>query len=191
MDLFILIALLILTFIGLPIGVIILLYWLPKKFGYKKLGKYLASIAGLFFGLLMIYILFEDSFFFKKDAKKLLKEQNIYLEDDFEIMENKSMTAPGDYYHTFTLKISQRDKDLIIEQIKNDKSFKGIKDDKADISRIADRYFGEKIIQNYEDETQFVREYFKPSGKKNYSPTYRKIEINKADNKLIFEDIDD
>jgi hypothetical protein len=89
------------------------------------------------------------------------------------------------------LKISEKDKKIIIEQIKNDKSFKGIKDNKADISRITDGYFGKKIFQNYEDETQFVREYFEPSGKQNYAPTYRKIEINKADNKLIFEDIDD
>jgi hypothetical protein len=53
------------------------------------------------------------------------------------------------------------------------------------------KYFGSKIIQNYESENQFVRECFEPSGKKNYAPTYRKIEINKQDNKLIFEDIEE
>ena len=53
-----------------------------------------------------------------------------------------------------------------------------------------DKYTGKKITQNYEDSTRFVREYFEPNGQ-GYAPTYRRIEIDKTENKLIFEDIDE
>jgi hypothetical protein len=173
------------------VGLIFLTYWIPKKFGYPKIGKFLGIFLGIFFSLLIIYIIFEDQFFFKRDARKLLSEQDIHLTDNFEIIENKSMSGIADYYRTFSLAISEHDKNLIIEQIKKSNNFKGIKDHKIHIMHSTNKYFGSKIIQNYESENQFVRECFEPSGKKNYAPTYRKIEINKQDNKLIFEDIEE
>ncbi len=188
MEIFIIVGII---FLAVAVGLTFLSYWIPKKFGYPKVGRYLAITLGILFSILSIYTIFEDQFFFKRDARKLLNEQDIHLTDDFEIIENKSMSGIGDYYRTFSLTISEHDKQLIIEQIKKSENFKGLKDNKSDIMHSTDRYFGHKQIQNYEDENQFVREYFEPSGKKNYAPTYRKIEINKTDNKLIFEDIDE
>ena len=180
-----------LVFIGLPIGLIFLFYWIPKKLGYAKLGKRLAIILGLLFAVLVLCFVFEDQLFFKKDARKLLAEQDIYLVDNFSITNNKSMSAIGDYYHTFILEITKNDKEIIINQIKNSPNFKGLKDEKLDLLHSnEDRYTGKKMIQNFEDSFQFVREYYEPNGK-GYAPTYRKIEIDKKENKLTFEDIDE
>jgi hypothetical protein len=187
MGIFILIYLIAIT---LAIGLTFLFYWIPKKLGYQKLGKIFATIIGVVFVTLTISIVFEDLLFFKKDATKLLEEQDIKLTDQFEIIENKSMSAIGEYYHTFSLRISQKDKSLLIEQIKSSPDFKGLNKKIEDITRSGNEYRGRKIIQNYEDSLQFVREYYKPN-EENYAPTYRKIEIGKIENKLIFEDIDD
>jgi len=92
------------------VGLIFLTYWIPKKFGYPKIGKFLGIFLGIFFSLLIIYIIFEDQFFFKRDARKLLSEQDIHLTDNFEIIENKSMSGIADYYRTFSLAISEHDK---------------------------------------------------------------------------------
>lgn len=53
------------------------------------------------------------------------------------------------------------------------------------------RYFGPKVTQNYETENAYVREYFEPSGREGYAPTFRRISISKTKNELIFEDIDE
>ena len=179
-----------LILLSVVVGFVFLLYWVPKKIGYPRVGKYLAGIVSSLLIILVIWIAFEDQFFSKKDAEKLLAEQDIRLSDDFKIIKNESMSGIGDYYHIFILTISQKDKKLIIEQIKKSNNFKNINENKADIFRSNNRYFGKKIIQNYEDEVQFVREYFKPSGKQNYAPTYRRIKVDKKDNRLTFEDID-
>lgn len=86
------------------IGLIWLCFWLPKKLGYSKFGKYLSIIVGVLIGLYVLSGIFEDELFSKKNATELLAEQNIKLNDEFELNENKSMSSIGDYYHTFTLK---------------------------------------------------------------------------------------
>jgi hypothetical protein len=179
-------VLVIACFIGFPI----LLYVVLKKLGYPKTGKILSITCSIIILIIALLTIFEDQLFFKKNAKKLLSEQDIALIDEFEIIENKSMTAIGEYYHTFSLKISPKDKQLIIDQIKKSENFKSLNDKIEDFLSISERYEGGKIIQNYEDSSQFVREYLK-SNERGYEPTYRKIEIEKTDNKLIFEEIDD
>jgi len=103
------------------------------------------------------------------------------------------MSAIGDYYHTFTIKISDRDKQDAITKIKSSDNYKT---DNSSIETILyqqapDRYFGKKITQNYETENTYVREYFEPSGRKGYAPTFRRISISKTNNELTFEDIDE
>ena len=190
MDEFLLIGLLILFFIVLPIGLVVLLYLVPKKLGFSKTGKTLFIIFSFIILTVALMTIFGDQLFFKKDAAKLLLEQNIKLIDNFEIIENKSMSAIGDYYHIFSLRISPKDKKLIIGQIKNSENFKGLNDKIEDLLHTSHKYEGKKITQNYEDSLQFIREYFKPNGQR-YAPTYRKIQIDKKDNKLTFEDIDE
>ncbi len=184
---YLLFALVILT---VPLGFIILIYRAFKIFGLQRIGTIIVTILGLGLAIFLLYIIFEDQLFFKRDARKLLSEQNLLLRDNFEIIENTSTSAIGDYYHTFTLKISSADKELLINEIRNSKEFKGLHEPIKQLLNTPERYDGRRTIQNYEDSLQYVREYFQSNGN-GYAPTYRKIEIDKRRNLLIFEDIDD
>lgn len=193
MDSILFIGLLILVFIGLPIGLGLLFYFVPKKLGYPKTAKYLTISYGLIVLTIGLFIAFEDQLFTKNNAKELVEEQDFKLVDKFELLENESMSAIGDYYHTFTLKISETDKQNAIFKIKNADNFKR---DNGSIESLMyqqapGRYFGKKVIQNYETEKTYVRAYFEPSGKEGYAPTFRRISINKTENELTYEDIDE
>ena len=186
------IGLLILVFVGFPIGIGFLFYFVPKKLGYPKTGKYLTVIFGVLVLTLVLFTVFEDQLFTKNNAKELVEEQQILLQDKFELKENKSMSAIGDYYHTFTLKIAERDKQNAILRIKSADNFKADNSSIDQTLYLSDkRYFGPKVIQNYETENAYVREYFQPSGKEGYAPTFRRVSINKTKNELTFEDIDE
>jgi hypothetical protein len=192
LDAFLLIGLYILVFVGLPIGLGWLLYFVPKKLGYPKTGKYLTIIFGLLVLTIILWTVFEDQLFTKDNAKELVEEQQIVLADKFELEENKSMSAIGDYYHTFTLKISERDKRNAVLKIKSADNFKTDNSSIDQTLYLSDqRYFGPKVTQNYETENAYVREYFQPSGQKGYAPTFRRISISKTKNELTFEDIDE
>jgi hypothetical protein len=175
---------------GLIIGLIWLSFWLPKKLGYPKLGKYFSITIGVLISLFILSEIYEDELFSKNNATELLAEQNIKLNDEVELIENKSMSSIGDYYHTFTLKISEKDKARIIAEIKKTRNFNIDKRTESYFDNREDYYNGPKRIKNYETEKQFIRELFEPQGE-GYAPTWRKIEIDKNENLLIFEDIDD
>jgi len=100
------------------------------------------------------------------------------------------MIAIGDYYHTFTLEISEYDKWKLISEIRNSKKF--IKSDSniKDTSSLTNNYTGQKVTQNYETKEYFVKKTFTPTGE-GYAPIYRVISINKTNNTLVFEDIDE
>lgn len=192
MEVVLFIGALILAFIGIPIGIALLLYFVPRKLGYPKTAKYLTIIYGLIVLTIVFLALFEDQLFTKSDAKKLVEEQNIQLRDKFDLINNSSSSAIGDYYHTFTLKISESDKQEAIKTIRNSKDFQP--DEKLVDSVLYlrnDRYFGPKIIQNYQTDSSYVREYFQPSGQQGNAPTYRRISISKTKSELTFEDIDE
>jgi len=140
---------------------------------------------------LVLWTVFEDYLFTKGNAKELVEEQQILLAEKFELKENKSMSAIGDYYHTFTLEISDLDKQNAILNIKSAETFKGKNSSIESLLYQQDRYFGLKVIQNYETENLYIREYFQPSGRKGYAPIFRRISISKEVNELTFEDIDE
>ena len=193
MDTILFIGLLILVLIGISIGLGLLFYFIPKNLGYPRTAKYLTIAYGLFVLTIGLYIAFEDQLFTKNNAKDLVEEQDIKLTDDFELLNNESMSAIGDYYHTFTLKISERDKQNAIAKIKSAENFKS---DNGSIETLMyqpapDRYFGKKDVQNYETKNSFVREYFEPSGREGYAPTFRRISISKTESELTFEDINE
>ncbi len=70
-------------------------YFVPKKLGYPKTGKYLTLTFGLLVSKLVLWTVFEDQLFTKGNAKELVEEQQILLDDKFELKENKSMSAIG------------------------------------------------------------------------------------------------
>jgi hypothetical protein len=192
MNEFLFIGLLLLVFIGIPVGIGLLLYFVPKRLEYPKTSKYLTVGYGLIVLTITLFIVFEDQLFTESSANKLVEEQGIELIDEFKLVNNESMSAIGDYYHTFTLEISERDKKNAVSKIKKSDNFQTDNNSIEQMLYMSDnRYFGPKVIQNYETENTFVREYFEPSGKEGYAPTFRRISINKVKNELIFEDIDE
>lgn len=50
---------------------------------------------GLLVSKLVLWTFFEDQLFTKGNAKELVEEQQILLDDKFELKENKSMSAIG------------------------------------------------------------------------------------------------
>jgi len=180
------------VFVGLPIGLGLLFYFVPKKLGYPKTAKYLTIIFGILVLTLVLWTVFEDQLFTKNNAKELVEEQQILLTDKIELEKNESSSVIGDYYHTFTLKISERDNQNAILKIKSANNFKA---ENSSIDQTlylsGKRYFGPKVTQNYETENAYVREYFQPSGEEGYAPTFRRISISKTNNELTFEDIDE
>jgi hypothetical protein len=189
LEAFLYIGLLALIMIGIPIGIGLLLYYIPKKIGYPKVGKYLTGLFALAVLVLVFMTIFEDQLFTKNDARKLIEEQELKLTEEFKLENNKSMWAIGYYYHTFTLTISEKDKLNAIKIIKSSDNFKEIgKPTKDLLLDIEDRYNGPKQTQNYETENAFIREYIKPNGQ-GYAPTFRRIIVNKQKNEMTFEEI--
>lgn len=179
---------LIFIFIILPIIFGWALYYIPKIFGDKGIGKILSFSYFILLISFILYLKHEDLFFYENNVKEFLAEQDIILKEDFRILKNESHSSIGDYYHTFTLSISSGDQQRIIQQIKSSENYKTQKD--------SVNYFiylnrlDKKIIQNYETNNSYVREYLQSNGK-GYTPTFRRISIQKTKNELVFEDIDE
>ncbi len=111
-----------LLLIATIIGVIYFTYWLPKKLGNKKLGIILSRSLIVVLSVFLLFPLFEDSLFFKSDARRILAEYKINLNNDFKIISNKTDNFYG-YDHQFELEISENDKKTIIQQIKLAKNY--------------------------------------------------------------------
>ncbi len=179
-------------FVGLAVGLGLLIYFLLKKFGYPKTAKYLTIVYGVVMLTMAFFLIFEDQLFTRSQAKELVTEQGFMLTDKFDLIKNESLSGIGDYYHTFTLEISERDKKEAILKIKSADNFKMDSESSNNLLyQERNRYVGPKVIQNYETENSYVREYFKPSGQKGYAPIFRRILISKTRCELTFEDIDE
>lgn len=83
-------ALIFLIWFGIPGLFIYLMYWILKKSGRKKLGTIVSIVLILPFLMLTLYLLFDDLLFSKSDARQLLSEHHITLNDDFKIISNQS-----------------------------------------------------------------------------------------------------
>lgn len=177
---------------ALIVGLIIFLsFWIPMKLGYPKAGKIIGILVSCFFVYVVIAMIYEDELFSKNDALELLEEQKFYLNDDFKLDENSTSWAIGDYYHSFTLSISENDKNRIIEEIKSAPNYRDSSFHVKELLYVQDeRKINVKYFQNYETSTSYVREYYKENGG-NYAPTFRQIYVDKEDNKLKFSEIDE
>ncbi|WP_375417626.1 hypothetical protein [uncultured Hymenobacter sp.] len=165
-------------------------YWIPTRVGFSRTGIALSTILAAGISIMTICIVFEDQLFSKRDAASLLKQQDIVLNDNFIILKNQSMWAPGDYYHTFTLKISESDKSRISTLIRSAANFQDKEIPSSLITQVTNQYNAGKLTQNYETKDDLVCELFESHGE-GYAPTYGIIQINKAEGKLVFKDIDE
>lgn len=186
-------ALIILLIIELTIGLIYLGYWIPKWFGKRKSGKWKARILSVSVLILIHSFVFEDELFFKLDARELIAEHTIELKDKFELNSNEFIRIK-DFYHRFELTISESDKSKITNKITNAENDQHLEDEPIDIRvdkpRYAESNNNQEFTANYQTESEYIYEYYKPN-EKGYKPTYHRISILKAENKLIYENISD
>lgn len=175
-----------LLFIGIPILLGVLIYKIPKKLGYDKLSNSL-TISYVFVLLVLVGVfVFEDKLFGKNSALQSINEVGVDLNDDFELTENKTMWAFGDYYHVFELNISPEDKERLIFDIRNAKNFESNVrnvNTRLDVSQENDV----AVNQNYQTENQYIRESYEPSKKEGIAPMFKRISISKLENKLKYE----
>ncbi|WP_340104189.1 hypothetical protein [Rhodohalobacter sp. 8-1] len=172
--------------IGVPI---FLAYWIPKRYGNRKLGVGLAIVVALIFATPILSFVLEDYLFFKSDAAESLKEHGIILQDDFYLESNK-MTGIGDFYHRFVLEISKNDKNRLSGNILNSVNYKDSISDTFDIRSGKPRYSDttQDFIVTYQDKWSYVYEYYELN-KKGKTPTWDRISISKKENELIYERI--
>lgn len=181
-----LIILLTIIFVG---GTIFLAYWIPKKYGKRKLGIGLTILVTLIFATPILSFVFEDFLFFKSDVKEILNEHGIELNDDFNLKSNE-MTGISDFYHRFELEISENDKRKLTEWILKSEGYKDSLPEMFDIRSDKPRYSDSKqeFIMTYQNKWNYVYEYYK-TNKQGYTPTQDRISISKEKNKLTFERI--
>ena len=177
----------ILIFISIIVGLISLAYWLPKRLGKRKLGLSLSGILTVGLLTLIIATVFDDQFFFKSDAKEKLREHNIDLVEDFIIVSNES-GGFMDYFHQFRLTISPNDKERLIDQIKSADNNQDKIQDMFDLRSGKIKYSNKdtSFTANYQDEWNYIYEYYKPN-KQGYTPTWDRISISKTANRLTYE----
>ena len=179
----------ILLTISIVVGLIYFVYWLPKRFGKRKLGLWLAGILTVGLITFILATVFEDKLFFKSDAKECLGEHKIELKDDFKIISNES-GGFMDYFHKFELSISLEDKERIKTQILTSYNYQDSVQEMFDIRQGKPRYRDRDTIftANYQDEWNYIYDFYKPN-KKGYTPIWDRISISKTENKLIYERI--
>jgi hypothetical protein len=159
-------------FIGIPVGFLVLLYYIGKRLESKRTGIILSSSVGLFFLLCFLYLRFEDQLFTRSNARELLLTNKIELKDDFEIIENETNFAIGDFHQRFELTITTRDKSLLISHFKR----------KTDsINSILEKY-PNSFKEYHENSDGFSKENSKHS---EIEEDF--IFISKKENKLIYE----
>ncbi|UPZ35826.1 hypothetical protein MUB18_17120 [Sphingobacterium sp. PCS056] len=163
-------------------------YWTLKKIGYKKAGTIIAVIVTTSLLMLTLSFVFEDELFTKSDAEKFLLQQNIKLEDDYKILNNKT-SGWNDLVTTFELDISESDKTAIINTIKSADDYKLEITDEIDLPQLArERYRGDTLRANYESLDYFISSIYYPNGP-GIKPTYRTIKIDKYKHILFFEEV--
>ncbi len=171
----------------LLIGIFILIMKVPSKLELRRVGIGIISfiiIVVLFFST---YFILEDLFFFKSDAKAKLEEHDIFLNDNFKIIE-KSISGIMDYTLQFHLTISKSDKEKIIKKlskspyliIKNSNEMYDIR------SKTPHTIMNDTVLHaTYEDENYWNLEYCKTL-KNGYVRTWDIIQISKSKNELNF-----
>ena len=118
--------LLFILFLLVTLGIPALAYLIPKKMGHPKFGIFTGFIISIIILGFFLGTIIKDDFFTKESARKNLAQYNIELSNDFSILDNWSTIALSDYYHKFTLNLSDKDKAKCIKEIRQANNFKKI-----------------------------------------------------------------
>ena len=169
--------------------IIFVSYWTLVNLHFKKAGK---TVAIVFTALALIPGLsfaFEDYFFFKADARKMLKENKIELKDDFQITSNH-ITGLNDLYQKFDLVISNGDKERITQQLRRSPYFQSSSGAGYRLQSMTGSRLTKKSYLDYETKDAFFRETYQKL-RMGYMYDYDIISISKTENILTFERIND
>jgi Tfp pilus assembly protein PilO len=169
--------------------IIFVSYWTLINLHFKKAGRIVAVIFTVLALLPFLSLAFEDYFFFKSDARKMLKENQIELTEDFKIKSNR-ITGLNDLYQKFELQISSKDKEKIIEQITNSKYFQDSIKEEHNLQWETGFGLTKKVYKDYEKK-DFVRRETYQKLQTGYKPDHDVITISKTDNILTFERINE
>ena len=165
-------------------------YFILKRNGKPKLAILFASLIVLFVARIIFTNNIDEVLYFKSDARKDLQLANIVLNDDFEIIKNEVVGMPERLQKT-ELKISKRDKNRIINEIKNGKSFKKLSESAVLYSQMWNENSPRNkiVFTNYFFNNQYIREsYYR---EKDYLPTLMEISLTEKSNILELNRIED
>lgn len=179
------------TTIGLIILLVFLIilncYWTLINLNFRKTAKIIAFVFSILASLPFLSFVLEDYFFFKSDAQKFLKDNDIVLTDEFKIKSN-AISGLNDVTQKFELEISLTDRNKIIQQIRNSKFFKDTLVDNSDLFSKSGNKLTSKIYLDYE-KNEFIRRETFQRLKLGYTSDHDIITIAKDKNSLIFERI--
>lgn len=163
------------------LGLTYLLYFILKKLRLRKTGKIIAIVLATLIISGTLKEVFKDDLFSKSSAKKLLLEQHITLNDDFELTHNEFRESLLFYsFHTFTLTISEQDKKKIINEIKTAQNFNPNGNGNT-------KFYDGPRIENFEETNYFTRVLVREKDK-DYPLNFSKTRVSKDELKLVFED---
>lgn len=153
-----------------------------KKFnGLKEVTIILGSIFILIFAL---------SYFLQDSDSEIishkLAESNLYLNDNFKIIDAQDDQSLVDYYTNFNLIISENDKNQLIRIIKNAEKFKKMEErDLSDYWRdeYSKQLVGEQLVRSYSVKQNYYK-HITFSGKSR--PL--QVKLDSAENKLQITD---
>lgn len=163
------------------LGLTYLLYFILKKLRFRKTGKIIAIVLVTLIISGTLKEVFKDDLFSKSSAEKLLLEQRITLNDDFELTHNEFRESILFYsFHTFTLTISEQDKKKIINEIKTAQNFNPNGNGNG-------KFYDGPRIENFEENDYFTRVLIREEDI-NYRIKFSKTSVSKDELKLVFED---
>ena len=128
-----------------------------KKFNGLK--EVLIILGSTFILIYALFYFLEDS-----DAEIIsqkLVESNLHLSDNFKIIDAQDDQSLVDYYTSFNLIISEKDKNQLIQNIRNAKKFKKMEErDLSDFWRdeYSKQLVGEQLIRNYSVKQNYFKQ---------------------------------
>lgn len=191
MDIVLRTIVLIAILVGTPVGIIVFVLWITKKFGRRKLGYW---IVGIIVVVLLLYpasFILEDVFFSKKDMKEMLGEHDFILNDDFKV-NSKSISGIRDLLYEFEITITDSDRNRLINEFLKSDYYLINPPDGYSIMEGKPRYsqVDTSFYVTFQNKLGFEYQYYQPN-KQGYSPQLDLIRLSKENNTISFQRIFD
>ncbi len=141
----------------------IVLFFVFKKKGYIKTGIIVSTILALIVLIPIFSMIFESELYFKSNAKEDLKQIDVVLQNDFDIVSNE-IVGLNKYYQITYLKISKEDRNRIINDIRKSNGFKIFTSKDSTLATTilnSENWRANKTeVWNYQIGEEFIKEYY-------------------------------